>query len=52
MQPDYVREHLENLKAFLDTGIRVSVERDNLSGDTVVRLEGTDGVSLYYPSVH
>lgn len=49
LQPDYVREHLENLKAFLDTGIRVSVERDNLSGDTVVRLEGTDGVSLYYP---
>ncbi|MBV8417824.1 MAG: hypothetical protein JO251_21720, partial [Verrucomicrobia bacterium] len=28
LQPDYIREHLENLKAFLDTGIRVSVERD------------------------
>lgn len=49
LQPDYIREHLENLKAFLDTGIRVSVERDNLSGDTVLRLEGTNGVSLYYP---
>ena len=49
LQPDYIREHLENLKAFLDTGIRVSVERDNLSGDTVLRLEGANGVSLYYP---
>lgn len=49
LQPDYIRVHLENLKAFLDTGIRVSVERDNLSGDTVLRLEGTNGVSLYYP---
>ena len=49
LQPDYIREHLENLKAFLDTGIRVSVQRDNLSGDTVLRLEGENGVSLYYP---
>ena len=49
LQPDYIREHLENLKAFLDTGIRVSVERDNLSGDTVLCLEGTNGASLYYP---
>ena len=49
LQPDYIREHLENLKAFLDTGIRVSVERDNVSGDTVLRLQGTNGVSLYYP---
>jgi hypothetical protein len=49
LQPDYIREHLENLKAFLDTGIRVSVERDNVSGDTVLRLQGTGGVSLYYP---
>jgi hypothetical protein len=49
LQPDYIREHLENLKAFLDTGIRVSVERDNVSGDAVLRLQGTNGVSLYYP---
>jgi hypothetical protein len=49
LQPDYIREHLENLKALLDTGIRVSVQRENLSGDTVLRLEGTNGVSLYYP---
>jgi hypothetical protein len=49
LQPDYIREHLENLKAFLDTGIRVSVERDNVSGDSVLRLEGAKGVSLYYP---
>jgi hypothetical protein len=49
LQPDYIREHLENLKAFLDTGIRVSVQRDNLSGDSVLCLEGANGVSLYYP---
>jgi hypothetical protein len=49
LQPDYIREHIENLKAFLDTGIRVSIERDNVSGDTVLCLEGTDSVSLYYP---
>ena len=48
LQPDYIREHLENLKAFLDTGIRVSVERDKLSGDTVLRLQGANGVPLYY----
>ena len=34
------REHLGNLKAFLDTGIRVSVEQDNVSGDTVLTLGG------------
>ena len=49
LQPDYIRTHLENLKAFLDTGIRVSVERDNVSGDTELRLQGASGVSLYYP---
>jgi hypothetical protein len=49
LQPDYIKQHLENLKAFLDTGIHVSVERDSVSGDTVLCLEGTHGVSLYYP---
>ena len=49
LQPDYIKQHLDNLKAFLDTGVRVSVERDSVSGDTVLFLQGTDGVSLYYP---
>jgi hypothetical protein len=49
LQPDYIKQHLDNLKALVDTGVRVSVERDNVSGDTVLFLQGTTGVSLYYP---
>jgi hypothetical protein len=49
LQPDYVKQHLDNLKALVDTGVRVSVERDSVSGDTVLFLQGTNGVSLYYP---
>ena len=49
LQPDYVKRHLDNLKALVDTGVRVSVERDSVSGDTVLFLQGTDGVSLYSP---
>jgi hypothetical protein len=49
LQPDYIKQHLGNLKAFLDTGVSISVERDQLSGDTVLFFQGTNGVSLYYP---
>jgi hypothetical protein len=49
LQPDYVKQHLDNLKALVDTGVRVSVERDSVSGDTVLFLQGTNGVSLYKP---
>jgi hypothetical protein len=49
LQPDYVKQHLDNLKALLDTGVSISVERDELSGDTVLFFQGTNGVSLYYP---
>jgi hypothetical protein len=49
LQPDYIKQHLDNLKALLDTGVSISVERDQLSGDTVLFFQGTDGVSLYYP---
>jgi hypothetical protein len=49
LQPDYIKQHLSNLKALLDTGVSISVERDHLSGDTVLFLQGTNGASLYYP---
>ena len=49
LQPDYIKHHLDNLKALLDTGVSISVERDHLSGDTVLFFQGTNGVSLYYP---
>jgi hypothetical protein len=49
LQPDYIKQHLDNLKALLDTGVSISVERDQLSGDTVLFFQGPDGVSLYYP---
>ncbi len=49
LQPDYVKQHLDSLKALVDTGVRVSVERDGVSGDTVLFLQGSNGVSLYYP---
>jgi hypothetical protein len=49
LQPDYIKQHLSNLKALLDTGVRISVERDHLSGDTVLFFQGTNGASLYYP---
>jgi hypothetical protein len=49
LQPDYIKQHLDNLKALLDTGVSISIERDQLSGDTVLFFQGTHGVSLYYP---
>jgi hypothetical protein len=49
LQPDYIKQHLDSLKAFLDTGVRVSVERDSVSGDSVLFFQGANGVSLYYP---
>jgi hypothetical protein len=49
LQPDYINQHLSNLKALLDTGVSISVERDHLSGDTVLFFQGTNGASLYYP---
>jgi hypothetical protein len=49
LQPDYIKQHLGNLKALLDTGVSISVERNQLFGDTVLFFQGTNGVSLYYP---
>jgi hypothetical protein len=49
LHPDYIKQHLSNLKALLDTGVSISVERDQLSGDTVLFFQGINGVSLYYP---
>jgi hypothetical protein len=46
---DIVR--LETFYRVLGPGdyVLVSVERDSVSGDTVLFLQGTNGVSLYYP---
>jgi hypothetical protein len=48
LQPDYIKEHLNNLKAFLDTGVTVSVVRDS-DGDTTLYFQGRPGVSLFKP---
>ena len=45
----YLKDHFDAVKPFLDTGVRVSIARDSGSGDTVLFFEGTSGVSLYYP---
>jgi hypothetical protein len=45
----YLKEHIEEVKPFLDTGVRVSVVRDSVSGDTVLFFKGRNGASLYYP---
>jgi hypothetical protein len=44
-----LKDHFDAVKPFLDTGVRVSIARDSVSGDTVLFFEGTGGVSLYYP---
>jgi hypothetical protein len=49
LQPDYIKQHQDSLKAILDTGVHISVQRDSVSGDTALFFEGTNGVSLYYP---
>src|SRR5260221_11456625 len=49
LQPDYVKHHLDSLKALVDTGVPVPVQPANRFGDTVLFLQGTKGVSLYYP---
>ena len=49
LQPDYIKQHQDSLKAILDTGVHISVQRDSVSGDTALFFEGTNGVSLYHP---
>jgi hypothetical protein len=48
LQPDYIKEHLDTLKAFVNTGVTVSVVRDS-DGDTTLYFQGRPGVSLFKP---
>jgi hypothetical protein len=48
LQSDYIKEHLDSLKAFIDTGVTVSVVHDS-DGDITLYLQGRSGVSLFKP---
>ncbi len=48
LQSDYIKEHLDTLKAFVNTGVTVSVVRDS-EGDTTLYFQGRPGVSLFKP---
>jgi hypothetical protein len=48
LQSDYIKEHLDSLKAFVDTGVTVSVVRDS-DGDITLYFQGRSGVSLFKP---
>ena len=48
LQSQYIKEHLDSLKAFVNTGVTVSVVRDS-EGDTTLYFQGRPGVSLFNP---
>jgi len=48
LQSEYIEEHLDTLKAFVNTGVTVSVLRDS-EGDTTLYFQGRPGVSLFNP---
>ena len=48
LQSQYIKEHLDSLKAFVNTGVTVSVVRDS-EGDTTLYFQGRLGVSLFKP---
>jgi hypothetical protein len=48
LQSEYIKEHLGSLKAFVNTGVTVSVVRDS-EGDTTLYFQGRPGVSLFKP---
>ncbi len=48
LQSEYIKEHLDTLKAFVNTGVTVSVVRDS-EGDTTLYFQGRPGVSLFKP---
>ena len=48
LQLAYIKEHLGSLKAFVNTGVTVSVVRDS-EGDTTLYFQGRPGVSLFKP---
>jgi hypothetical protein len=49
IQPDSLKQHVQDLKVLLDLGVHFSIAHDTNNGDTVLTLEGGDGVTLYYP---
>src|SRR5258708_31675640 len=48
LQSEYIKEHLDTLKAFVNTGVTVSVVRDS-EGDTTLYFLGRPGFSLFKP---
>ena len=48
LQLEYIKEHLGSLKAFVNTGVTVSVVHDS-EGDTTLYFQGRPGVSLFKP---
>jgi hypothetical protein len=48
LQSEYIREHLDTLKALVNTGVTVSVVRDS-EGNTTLYFQGRPGVSLFNP---
>jgi hypothetical protein len=48
LQSEYIKKHLGSLKAFVNTGVTVSVVRDS-EGDTTLYFQGRPGVSLFKP---
>jgi hypothetical protein len=48
LQSEYIKEHLDTLKAFVNTGVTVSVVRDS-EGDSTLYFQGRPGVSLFNP---
>ena len=48
LQSEYIKEHWGSLKAFVNTGVTVSVVRDS-EGDTTLYFQGRPGVSLFKP---
>jgi hypothetical protein len=49
IQPESLRQHVGDLKELLDLGVHFSIAHDTKNGDTVLTLEGGNGVTLYYP---
>ena len=48
LQLTYIKEHWGSLRAFVNTGVTVSVVRDS-EGDTTLYFQGHPGVSLFKP---
>jgi hypothetical protein len=49
IQPESLQQRVRDLKALLDLGLHFSVAQDTNNGDMVLTLEGSNGVTLYYP---